>query len=63
MGDEEIDYVTCMGCDTPCYIFDLGPDGKVASAFCTECGNDEPAEFAVPGQEPTGGEDTEKEKG
>ncbi len=49
--DEEIDFVTCLNCDTPCYIFDLNPQGKVASAFCGECGNDEPTEFAVPGQE------------
>lgn len=49
--EDEIDYVTCMNCDTPCYIFDLSPQGTVASAFCGECGNDEPTEFSVPGQE------------
>ena len=51
MDDREIDYVTCIGCDTPCYIFDLDPQGKVISAVCTECGNDDPVEFVVPGRE------------
>lgn len=49
--DDEIDYVTCINCDTPCYIFDINPQGKIVSAFCGECGNDEPTEFVIPGRE------------
>ncbi len=56
--DDEIDYVTCMNCDTPCYIFDINAKGQITSAFCSECGNDEPTEFAIPGQEKP--EDEEK---
>jgi hypothetical protein len=54
--DDEIEYVTCTGCDTPCYIFDINPQGKIVAAVCTECGNDDPNEFVIPGEEKPGGE-------
>ncbi len=62
MGDDEIDYVTCINCDTPCYVFDIGADGRVASAFCSECGNDEPTEFSIPGQESQPAEEKKENK-
>lgn len=49
MQEDEIDFVTCSNCESPCYIFELNPQGKVAVGFCAECGNDEPTEFFVPG--------------
>ena len=29
---EEIDYLICRNCDTPCYVFEMDPKGKIASA-------------------------------
>ncbi len=45
---EEVDYVTCANCETPCYQFDLDAKGKVTAAFCAMCGNDDPREFRMP---------------
>jgi len=45
---EEIDYLICRNCDTPCYVFEMDPKGKIASAFCSVCGADGPDEFRVP---------------
>ena len=43
--DEEIDYLTCKNCDTPCYVFELDAKGDVESAMCSLCGNDDPDQF------------------
>jgi hypothetical protein len=50
MNPDEIEYVTCANCDTPCYVFEINAQGKVAVGFCAECGNDEPTEFTIPGE-------------
>lgn len=50
MSFDEIEFVTCGNCDTPCYIFEINAQGKVAVGFCAECGNDEPTEFLIPGE-------------
>jgi hypothetical protein len=43
--EEEVEYLTCKNCETPCYVFDLDAKGNVAAAMCTMCGNDDPQEF------------------
>lgn len=47
MEEKEVEYVVCKQCETPCYQFDLHM-GKIVSAFCTVCGNDEADEFEIP---------------
>lgn len=48
---EEVDFVTCNNCETPCYQFELDRRGSIASAFCALCGNDDPKEFRLPDAE------------
>ena len=38
------DYVICMECETPTYVFEWG-NGKVVEAFCSACGNEDPSAF------------------
>lgn len=45
---EEVDYLVCSNCETPCYVFELDASGKVASAFCQMCGNDDQTTFTIP---------------
>ena len=45
---EEVDYLVCNNCETPCYVFELNAEGKVATAFCQVCGNDDEATFTIP---------------
>ncbi len=40
------DYVICLECETPCYVFEWRDD-KVADALCSACGNDDPMQFAT----------------
>lgn len=51
MAHEEVDFIECDNCGTPCYVFELDEYYKVKSALCTTCGNDSPIEFRVPGYE------------
>jgi hypothetical protein len=42
--DQEIDYLMCSQCGTPCYVFEM--DGsRIVEATCLVCGNDEVAMF------------------
>jgi hypothetical protein len=41
------DYIVCLECETPCYMFEWG-DGKIAEALCAACGNDDTDQFALP---------------
>jgi hypothetical protein len=41
------DYVICLECDTPCYVFEWTND-KVTEVLCQVCGNDDPEQFARP---------------
>jgi hypothetical protein len=41
------DYLICMNCESPCYIFEWKND-EPTEVFCEACGNDEPDEFATP---------------
>jgi hypothetical protein len=42
--DQEIDYLMCTQCGTPCYVFEL-EGSKILEATCLVCGNDEVAQF------------------
>jgi len=41
------DYVVCLECDTPCYVFEWTND-KLIEVLCQVCGNDDPEQFALP---------------
>ncbi len=42
--DQEIDYLMCTQCGTPCYVFEM--DGsRIVEATCLVCGNDEVGMF------------------
>ncbi len=44
--DQEIDYLMCSQCGTPCYVFEM--DGsRIVEATCLVCGNDEIGMFNV----------------
>lgn len=42
------DYLICLECETPCYVFEWNDEGKVTEILCQTCGNDELDEFATP---------------
>ena len=44
---DEPDYVVCLDCETPCYVFEWRGD-KLAEIVCAVCGNDNPDQFATP---------------
>lgn len=43
------DYLVCLECETPCYVFEWR-DGKVTEALCQVCGNDDPESFLSPAE-------------
>ncbi len=42
----EPDYIICLECETPCYMFEW-VEGRVKEAQCLACGNDDPSQFAT----------------
>jgi len=40
----EPEYLVCLNCDTPTYVFEW-ENGKLTSALCQTCGNDNLDEF------------------
>ena len=42
---EEVEFVICSNCETPCYSFELDRKGNVANGFCALCGADEAKDF------------------
>jgi hypothetical protein len=42
---EAPEYLICLECETPCYIFEWRID-KVHEILCAACGNDNPDTFA-----------------
>ena len=42
----EPEYVICLECETPCYVFEW-TDDKLVEALCQACGNDQPDQFAT----------------
>ncbi|HET7712829.1 MAG TPA: hypothetical protein VFL80_12925 [Thermoanaerobaculia bacterium] len=55
MGSEP-EYVICLQCETPTYQFEW-KDGKITTAVCTTCGNDDESDFMTEAEleEQTGG--------
>ena len=47
LADERPEYLICLECETPCYVFEW-EDGRVTEILCTSCGNDNPEQFARP---------------
>ena len=45
---EEVEFLVCLNCDSPCYFFEFEEKRGIVSAFCSVCGNDMPKEFRVP---------------
>lgn len=41
------EYVICVECETPCYVFEW-QDSVLVEAVCLVCGNDEVDHFATP---------------
>jgi hypothetical protein len=41
---EEPDYLICLQCDTPTYLFEY-VNGTLTSVMCNTCGNDELSDF------------------
>ncbi len=42
--DQEIDYLMCSQCGTPCYVFEM-EGSRIVDATCLVCGNDEVGMF------------------
>jgi hypothetical protein len=40
------DYIICLECETPNYVFEWHGD-KVKEALCDTCGNEDPTQFAT----------------
>lgn len=40
------DYLICLECETPCYVFEW-KDDKPVEIICEACGNDDPDLFAT----------------
>ena len=40
------DYLICLECESPVYVFEWKED-KVAEAICSVCGNEDIAQFAT----------------
>ena len=44
--DQEVDYLMCSQCGTPCYVFEMEGD-RIQEAMCLTCGNDEISLFNI----------------
>ena len=42
----EPDYLICLECETPVYVFDWR-EGRVLEVVCPTCGNEDPGNFAT----------------
>ena len=40
------DYLICVDCESPCYVFEWRND-KITEALCTTCGNSDPTQFVT----------------
>lgn len=43
----EPDFLICLVCETPTYVFEYDEQGRLRSALCSTCGNDERSEFVT----------------
>lgn len=41
------EYVVCIDCETPCYVFEWA-EARLRDALCQTCGNDDVDRFATP---------------
>jgi len=41
------DYIVCINCESPCYIFEW-KDDQLTEAMCEVCGNEDVEEFLTP---------------
>ncbi len=48
---EDVDYLVCQNCESPCYVFELDKANHVVSAYCQICGGDDPEDFRLPDEE------------
>ncbi len=39
------EYLICLNCESPCYVFEWEDSEGVTEALCTVCGADNPDEF------------------
>jgi hypothetical protein len=46
MADSAPEYLICLECETPCYVFEW-QGGKLVEVLCTACGADDPDQFAT----------------
>lgn len=42
----EPEYLICLSCETPCYVFEW-KEGELVEAMCEACGNDDPEQFTT----------------
>ncbi len=42
--DQEVEYLMCSQCGTPCYVFEMD-GGRINEATCLVCGNEEAGMF------------------
>jgi|YNPBryunderm2012_1023409.scaffolds.fasta_scaffold00923_10 hypothetical protein len=61
------DYLVCLECDTPTYLF-VWSGGAIVEATCSVCGNDDPTLFTTEEEleemgSGRGGEDGESDEG
>ena len=47
---EEVDYLICRQCNSPCYVFEMDR-GRITEAQCTMCGNDDILFFNIAEEE------------
>ena len=47
---EEVDYLICRQCNSPCYVFEMDK-GRIQEATCTICGNDDILLFNIAEEE------------
>ena len=38
------DYLICLNCESPCYVFEW-EEGEIVEAACLVCGEEDPEEF------------------
>lgn len=42
----EPEYLICLNCETPCYVFEW-KESELVEATCEACGNDDPDQFTT----------------
>ena len=42
------EYLICLSCETPCYVFEWGEEELAREVACEACANDDPEQFMSP---------------